>query len=568
MTGAEPASDRMVRIAAGCSFDTRCSLEQHAENPELDYVVIDYLTEGTIAMLARARLRDADAGFGQSFLSDDVLDFLPRLVANGTRLITNAGGLNPDRCAEMLADALHALGVQARIAVVSGDELLEQAPVACANVYLGAEPIARALDRGADIVITGRVVDSALTVGPLIHEFGWAMDDYERLGRATIIGHLLECGAHPTGAAHTDWRKADWSCSSFPIASCTDDGIATFTASAGRGLISAGTLAEQILYEIGDPSRYEMPDVICELRGVRISEVGPSAYRVDGAHGRQPSGLLKLNRFTMTGSRATYAATVVGPDAAEIARATVDAIRMRFDAYLATKGLAPARVFHVELLDGRPEVNGTRPDRLETMFRIVVDHADPTALEHLLRVATASVVSMGPGTSGPIALGIEPLLEMTSELVPRDGFIGRVRIVGEEWTEVPFSALEASTAPDPDTEEFLDHATLDHGAGRPITERAWLRSGDKGPTANIGIAARTEEEFAYLCAHLQGDRILGWLKTVAPELTPTGVRVFTLPELSAFNIVLESALDQGAVASPRHDAMGKSLGQLLGRMPI
>lgn len=569
-----------VTIAAGCSFDMRCAFSQHAMNADLDYVVVDFLTEGTMARLALARMQDAERGFAEHMLSADALDFLPRMLENGTKLVTNAGGLAPVRCAELLQEALRQRGSDPVIAVVDGDEFAfpdGDATVVCRNAYLGAGPIAAALDMGAQIVITGRVVDSALTVGPLLHEFGWDLDNYEVLGKATLIGHLLECGAQPTGGVHSDWWGVDWSCSSFPIAECAADGSAVLGHSGGGGLISVGSIAEQILYEIDDPSRYLMPDVTCDLSGVFLSELPDGRIALAGATGRAPSGALKVNSFIQDGWRARFGAVVSGPDSAEIADRSAAVLHTRVAALLAEQGWCDDLEFHCELLTGQPVINGVPALRLETMLRLVVDHREREALEHLLLTATASSVAMGPGTSAPLISQLEPLLVMRSELVDRNMIIPMVRRLGEAPVPVPFVPLTAGSEPSIGAEAVTQvsaSAIVAAAAASVVSDAnllsdlAYLRSGDKGAIANIGVIARAGVPLATLDALVSEERVRAWFRQTAPEMEISRVRRFLLPGLSAVNLVLDGALGGGAVSSPRTDTMGKGLAPVLGAMPV
>lgn len=573
-------AERTVTIAAGCSFDMRCAFSQHAMNTELDYVVVDFLTEGTMARLALARMQDVERGFGEHVLSADVLDFLPRMLANGTKLVTNAGGLAPVRCAQLLQEALRHRGAEPVIAVVDGDEIASsdgEVTVVCRNAYLGAGPVAAALDLGAEIVVTGRVVDSALTIGPLLHEFGWDLDDYEILGRATLIGHLLECGAQPTGGVHSDWRGVDWSCSSFPVAECAADGSAVVGQSGGGGLVSAGSIAEQILYEIDDPSRYLMPDVTCDLTGVSLAELPDGRIALRGATGRAPSGRLKVNSFVQEGWRARFSAVVSGPDSAEIADRTAAALRARAAALLAERGWSDELEFHCELLTGQPVIDGLHASRSETALRLVVDHQEREVLEHLLLTATASSVAMGPGTSAPLISQLEPLLVMKSEFVERSAIIPMVRRLGEAPLPVPFVPLMAGSDPSAGGKSGTQASAFEATAvvaapvvtdAEVLSDVAYLRSGDKGAIANIGVIARAGVSLAMIEALVSEDRVRAWFRLAAPEMEIHEVRRFVVPGLSAVNLVLDGALGGGAVSSPRADTMGKGLAPVLGAMPI
>src|SRR4051812_31882198 len=296
-----------VRLGCWAAFwgDTTEAVDQLLDGAELDYLISDYLSEITMALLARARSKDPSAGY----VPDAIRVIAPRLKdihARGIKVVTNAGALNPEAAAQAFRDAAQEAGVPLRVAAVTGDDLLPQlerlhaagakdmftgeplpAKPMTINAYLGARPIAAALAAGADIVVTGRSVDSASTLGPLLHEFGWADTDYDLLSAGTLAGHVVECGPQCTGGNFTDWDTVPgWSDMGFPIAECHPDGTAVITKPAGSGgLVSTATVSEQILYEIGDPGAYVMPDVLCDWRQVHLEQVGEHRVRVSGAKG-------------------------------------------------------------------------------------------------------------------------------------------------------------------------------------------------------------------------------------------------------------------------------------------
>jgi hypothetical protein len=263
----------------------------------VDVLMMDYLAEVTMSLLARARLKDPEAGYPPdviSYLSPHLADIARR----GVRVVTNAGGVTPQACKRALEQLIAQSGLALTVAVVEGDDLMpmldslraegtrewqtgEPIPqkMLTANAYLGAEPIAVALDAGADIVITGRCVDSALALGALIHAFGWTAHDYDRLAAGSLVGHLLECGPQATGGLSTDWREVpDWASIGYPIATCEPDGSFTIGKPEGSGgLVTPQTVAEQVLYEVGDPSAYVLPDVVADFSLVRLEQVFAAA---------------------------------------------------------------------------------------------------------------------------------------------------------------------------------------------------------------------------------------------------------------------------------------------------
>ena len=283
--------------ASGFWGDSVTGPMQLVASGRIDFLVFDYLAELTMSLLASARMKDAELGYATDFVSVAMRAVLKDALAQNIRIIANAGGVNPRGCAAALQALADELGVSVRIAVVEGDDVMPLLPalrdegvrelqsgrplpdkVVSANAYLGALPIKAALDAGAQVVITGRCVDSAVTLGALMHSFGWAVDDYDRLAAGSLAGHILECGCQGAGGLHTDWECVpDWAHSGYPIVECGADGSFIVTKPEGTGgLVTPATVGEQLLYEIGDPARYVLPDVVCDFTQVTMTQAGVS----------------------------------------------------------------------------------------------------------------------------------------------------------------------------------------------------------------------------------------------------------------------------------------------------
>lgn len=581
--------NHMVRIGAGCSVDITLALPQMVRAGNIDYLVIDFLTEVAIAGLAAERLGDPEAGFARGFAGPELAAELRQILDGGIRVVTNAGGLNPLGCAAAVTAMADELGLAPRIAVVHGDDVLDQvaglraagranmysgaplpADLVSANAYFGARPIAAALAKGADIVITGRVVDSALTLGPLLHEFGWSIDDYDRLAAGTLTGHLLECGPQPAGGIFTDWREVDWTDSSFPIAECYADGTAVLTKVPDTGgLVSVGTISEQILYEIGDPQRYFMPETTCDVSGVRLEQVGEDRVRVSGARGRPPTGTYKVCAMAQEGWRGVTVGVTTGPDAAEKAERTAEAVLERARRLLRDRNLGAFTATSVELIgSGASSGPRARPgDPREMVYRIAVDHPDKAAIELMLKVARAAGVSMAPGTVGGVANTVAPQMRMHAFVVEKDRVPVRLTYDGRtETVDVPtgggFETVPVEPVPP------LPRATADGGATVPLIRLAWSRSGDKGDISNVGVIARDPDYLPYLSAALTEEAVARWYAHVFARPDAARVERYELPGLNALNFLLHEALDGGAVSSHRFDIMGKGLGQQILDFPV
>ncbi|KAG1649729.1 hypothetical protein GQR58_028715 [Nymphon striatum] len=294
--------------------DTATSVPQLVYNGKLDYLVFDYLSEITMSLLTAAKQKVPDMGYAPDFIHFALSPYLKEIHRQNIKVISNAGGVNPESCASALHQVAKKAGIDLKIAVVTGDDLMIQREevgrsgvtdmltgkplprsVHSMNAYLGASPICRALNKGADIVITGRCVDSAIVLGPLMHEFNWHANEFNKLAAGSLAGHLVECGAQATGGSFTDWHQVpDWDNIGFPIVECDGDGnfLVTKPPNTG-GLVNVATVGEQMLYEIGDPQNYYLPDVICDFSKVKISPISDNVVLVTGAEGKPPTDQYK-----------------------------------------------------------------------------------------------------------------------------------------------------------------------------------------------------------------------------------------------------------------------------------
>ncbi len=359
--GASGPGRRRVRIAGAGGFwgDDLDAPVRQVEGGPINYLVMDYLAEVTMSILHKQRARDPNMGYARDFVA--LMErILPTCLERGVRVVANAGGVNPRGCAGEVARAAARAGVRERVrlGVVTGDDLMPRLDellrdghelrnmetgeplanirdrVTGANVYLGAFPIAEALGRGADVVVTGRCVDAALTLAPLLHEFGWAPDDHDRLAAGVVAGHVNECGAQCTGgnAMAEWWSIPDLDRVGFPIIEAEPSGAFVVTKHEGSGgRVSPATVTEQIVYEIGDPAAYPTPDVVADFTSVRLGGAGRDRVRVTGARGRPPTGWLKASIVYSAGWRAVGTLVYAWPDAAAKARAAARVLRARLD---------------------------------------------------------------------------------------------------------------------------------------------------------------------------------------------------------------------------------------------
>jgi hypothetical protein len=432
------------------------------------------------------------------------------------------------------------------------------------NAYLGATPIAAALAGRADVVVTGRCVDSALVLGPLVHEFGWAPDDYDRLAAGSLAGHIIECGTQCTGGLFTDWESVPgWDDMGFPIAECRPDGSFDLTKPAGTGgAITPATVAEQVVYEIDDPAHYRLPDVCCDFSRVTLAAVGRDRVRVTGARGHAPSDSYKACATHADGYRATATMMIGGIVAAAKAARVADAILARTRRLFAAEGWADYRETSVEVLGAESTYgpHARAQDTREVILKIGVAHAERRALELFTREIYPAATAMAPGITG-FAGGrptVQPVIRLLSCLVPKTA-VTPVVVRGDERLPVGAAAGGGECA-EPAVDD-TPPAEVDAGerVHVPLVRLARARSGDKGDRANIGVLARRPEFLPLLRAQLTPAAVGAWFA----HLVQGPVTRYEWPGLDGFNFVLERALGGGGVASLRHDPQGKAYAQML-----
>jgi hypothetical protein len=392
------------------------------QQPDLDYLTLDYLAEVSMSILALQWSRDPEAGYARDSLG--VLDQIVPLwkTGNRTRIVCNAGGLNPAGCAAACIALLEAAGLKKRVGIVTGDNVLPQlrADPACdtfrnletgeplsavldsmvtANAYISAAPVAEALAFGADIVVTGRVADPSLTVGIAMHAFGWRADDYDKLAAATVAGHILECGTQACGGISTRWLDLpDPANLGFPVIELSEDGGIVVTKPAGTGgEVSEWTVKEQLLYEIGDPRNYLSPDCRVDFTSLRVDEIGKDRVRVSGARGSAPTDSYKVSATFRDGYWAQGTLTIFGRDAVEKARRCGEIIFER----LRQAGYEYPRK-NIECLGANACAPGVLPEPalLETVLRVSAAHPDKAAIERFAKEIAPLVTSGPQGTTG------------------------------------------------------------------------------------------------------------------------------------------------------------------------
>ncbi len=455
-----------LRIANAAGFwgDWPSAPRRLLETAEVDFLTLEYLAELTLSIMASQRKKSPTAGYATDFVTvtEDIVSLLqtqPQL-----KIVTNAGGLNPISCARAVGKVLVKCGLgNLPIGVVFGDDLLPQMDtltkegcellhfdrgeplgtlrekVTSANAYLGAEPISRSLEKGARIVITGRVADASLTVGPAVHQFGWTWDDWNSLAAASVAGHIIECGAQATGGYSTDWKSCQLANIGYPIAEIGSDGQFIITKPDGSGgQVTRHTVTEQLVYEIGDPAAYLTPDVIVDFTTVEVAALAENRVAVRGSTGREAPESYKVSLAYADGFTASGQLLVFGKDCVVKAKVVASLIEER----LHQDGIELARM-HTELLgagDGLPGMQPPPDDLREVMLRIAAYDPRREAVAAFAR-QFAPLITNGPAGLAGYAQGrpsVRPLYSYWPTTVPKELVFPEVRVLdANHWANTP-----------------------------------------------------------------------------------------------------------------------------------
>ncbi|WP_433213755.1 acyclic terpene utilization AtuA family protein [Dactylosporangium sp. CS-047395] len=542
----------MIRIgnASGFYGDRASAWQEMLDGGELDVLTGDYLAELTMLILGRDRMKDPSTGYAKTFLRQ-LEAVIGTAKAANVRLVTNAGGLNPAGLADAIRTLAARLGLDIAVAHVEGDDVTAQVPGLTANAYLGAFGIAACLEHGADIVVTGRVTDASLVVGPGIAHFGWTRDDLDALAGATVAGHVLECGAQATGGNFAFFTELPDGARrpGFPLAELHADGSSVITKHPGTGgAVTVETVTAQLLYEIGAPA-YPGPDVVADFGSITLAADGPDRVRISGARGTPPPPELKVGVNTLGGFRNAMTFVLCGLKIEEKAAL----VRQQLRDSLGPDGLE-FTLARTDRADAPSEAAAS------ALLTVSIKDADAkragrpfsqAAVELALASYPGLAVTAPPGDATPFGV-------FTGRFIPQAAVEhvavlpdGSRQLISPPKITAPHNMVISPKYPDAPASGYFVAA--------PLGEVFGARSGDKGGDANIGVWGRSEQAYEWLRDYLTPKRI----QELLPETRELIVERYELPNLLAVNFVVRGILGEGVAASTRFDPQGKALGEWL-----
>ncbi len=588
-------SEKTLRIAGASGFwgDATHSTSQLLNQSSVDFIVYDYLAEITMSIMARARAKKPEAGYALDFVSAAMKPNLKQIARQGVKVISNAGGVNPRACANALRAVIAEQGLDLQVACIVGDDLLDQGAqlaqqqhsemfsaepfppvdkIASINAYLGAFPVALALQQGADIVITGRCVDSAVTLGACINHFGWGRDDLDQLAMGSLAGHILECGPQATGGNFTDWELVEsLETIGYPIAEISADGsfVCSKPADTG-GLVSVATIAEQMVYEIGDPQAYILADVVCDFSQVKLEQIGVDLVAVSGATGLPAPGSYKVCSTYADQWRGGHLLSLYGIDASKKAEKLAAAIFAASRRTLKLYGLPDFSETSVEVIGAESQYGAEAQagSYREVALKVAAKHPDAAGIGILLKEMTGLGLATPPGLCG-FAGGRpkpSPIVRLFSFELSKAAVTPQVEINGQlidcpdtlpyiQGTALDLQSIVRPAAPAPPNSDNLVNV--------PLVALAYARSGDKGNKANIGIIARQPEYLPYIYAALTEQAVAQRFAHFIQSSAERPVQRYLMPGCHGINYLIHDVLGGGGMASLRNDSQGKGYGQLL-----
>ena len=563
-----------VRIgnSSGYYGDRLSAMREMLEDGELDYLTGDYLAELTMLILGRDQLKDPALGYAKTFVRQ-MTDCMGLAKEKGVRIVTNAGGLNPAACAARLRDIAADQGLDINIAHVEGDDLRQRAEefsfndalggqTLTANAYLGAFGIAAALDAGADVVVTGRVTDASVVVGPAIAHFGWGREDSGALAGAVVAGHIIECGTQATGGNFSGFGSIQLRQAGFPIAEVAADGSAVITKHVDTGgAVTVDTVTAQLVYEVSGPT-YLNPDVTTYLDTMSVTQSGDDRVAISDVKGSAPPETIKVCLNTLGGFRNSVEFILTGLDI----DAKAALIRAQMEEALAASGNGPDSI---EWQLDRTDVED--PETQAAATTLLRCHVKSTNQDAVGRTFSSAAVELALASYPGFTMTRQPAAGMPfgiyrAAYVPQEKVPHTVVLADGSRIDIDPPTLTASGAKwrpsDPKASQTAPLREVADTVRKPLGNIAYARSGDKGGDANVGVwipADHPQREAAY--AWLEGLLTAETLKQLLPEAAPLDIEIHSFSNLFAVNIVIHGLLGDGVAASTRFDPQAKALGE-------
>ena len=574
--------------AGGYWGDDPQALKRQILGGRLDYISMDFLAEVTMSIMQKQRSNDPTLGYARDFLPM-IEPVLKKALEQKTKIITNAGGVNPLACAEALLKLAEKQGLKLKVSVVYGDDVLPDIPglqksgaafanmetgqkfadvctkIEAANVYFGALPVVEALKDNPDIVITGRVTDTGITLAAMIHEFQWELDDWDKLASGIIAGHIIECGAQATGGNFTDWKKIkSFANMGYPIIEMQEDGVFTVTKHPFTGgLVSVDTVREQLVYEMGNPTAYLTPDVVADFSSAELKAEGENRVRVFNVKGYEPTPFYKVSMAYTDGYKCIGAIAISGPEA----RAKAECFAQIFWDRVGIDFLST----HTEYFGWNAchQSLGLASEGNEIILRLGARDLDEKKLKIFSKLIPSLILGGPPGVC---VLGGAPKVSevvsywpalMDKKLVnPSVAMLasGQTKI-HRKLTHIVSGQFKSKEAHIQVAEKITQDLStcLANRIGKPLSEICLGRSGDKGDTSNIGILARSDDAYAYIKKNLTAEVV----KNLFQEICHGAVTRYEIDNLKALNFLLDNSLGGGGTVTLRADAQGKTYAQAL-----
>ncbi len=586
---------RKIRIgnASGYWGDDLGAMKRQLTGGPLDYITMDFLAEITMSILQRQRKRNPELGYAVDFLTQ-IEECLPLICKKKVRVISNAGGINPIGLGREIIKIAQRQGLDIKVGIVYGDDIVNhlyeltaagerftnmetgedfsryRSRISSANIYLGAEPVVKALEAGCQIIVTGRVTDTGITLAPMIHEFGWAMDDWDKMAAGIVAGHIIECGAQGSGGNITDWHEVkSFDNIGYPIIEIEKSGEFVVTKHPRTGgAVNEKSVKEQLVYEMGDPSNYVSPDGVARFDSIQLEDLGRNRVRIYGVKGKPEPDFLKVSMSYEEGWKASGAVLISGPQIQQKA----DIVEKMFwtklpHKYEATRTelIGTGTIWPRSLFSCEPN---------EALLRFAVRDADRKKVDDFSKALSTLILS------GPAGMAVTPggrpkpslVVAYWPALMHRSRVKAKVLVVDssgyEEFHEIHFP-IRVQTRP----EEAMPLLDRSRARSKKFTGRAkevrlqeicYARSGDKGDTCNIGVLARSEQAYTWLREHLTEQVV----RRFFDGITHGRVTRYELDNLRGLNFLLDQTLGGGGTRSLMIDPQGKTLAQALLQMKV